>query len=182
MMGSHHIPLLAKESIETQIDRLFDDAIRDSSRRAPNCNVYEDEKSFCVQMAVAGVSAKHLQVDLQDDTLRVKGERKGEPSEGRTWHVRELQEGSFTCAFHLPSHVNPDGVHASFEEGVLTITFPKREAGKCRQVMIQSPGDQWMIEDNKEGTLRRSVIAAILVFAGLIGLGAWSAWSTLLGS
>ena len=127
MMGFRHIPLLAKESMETQIDRLFDDAIRSSSGTTPNCNVYEDEKCFCVQMAVPGMSVKDMHVELEDDTLRVKGVRKGEPSEGRTWHARELQEGAFTCAFHLPVHVNPGGVHASYGEGILTITFPKRE-------------------------------------------------------
>ena len=56
MMDPYRVPMLAKESIETQIDRLFDNAIRNSSGQAPHCNVYEDEKSFCVQMAVPGMS------------------------------------------------------------------------------------------------------------------------------
>ena len=179
MTGFRHIPLFAEESMETQIDRLFDDAIRDSSGPTPNCNVYEDEKR-CVQMAVPGVSVKDIHVELEDDTQRVKGVRKAEPSEGRTWHARELQEGAFTGAFHLPLHVNPDGVQASYEEGILTVTVPKREAAPYRRITIQSPDDQLMLETKKDGIVKRSIIAAILVFAGLVGLGMWSAWSTLL--
>jgi len=181
MMDSYRIPLLARESIEAQIDRLFDDAIRNSSGQQPHCDVYEDEKSFCVQMAVPGLSVNEIHVELNDDTLRVSGERKSEPSEGRTWHLRELQEGSFTCAFHLPLHVSPDGVHASYELGILTITVPKREAAQSRRILIES-SDEPLIQDKKRGILKRSRISAILVFAGLIGLGTWSAWGTLLGS
>jgi HSP20 family protein len=173
MMGFHHIPPLAKDTIETQIDRLFDDAIRGPSRWAPKCNVYEDGKTFCVQMAIPGMHAIH--VEVEDHTLRVKGERKGELSEGRTWHARELQEGAFTWAFQLPSHVNPDGGHASYEEGILTITFPTREEAKSRQIMIQSPGAPLTGEDGKDGILKRSIIATTLFFAGLVGLGIWSA-------
>ena len=180
MRGFHHIPL--PESIETQIDRLFDDAIRHCSGPAPNCNVYEDDKSFCVQIAVPGMSMEDIHVELEDKTLRVKGERKGEQSNGRIWHARELQEGAFSCAFHLPSHVNRDGVHASYGEGILTIIFPKREAAHGRQVMIQSYDPQLMIEPKKDGIVKRSIIASILVFAGLVGLGIWSAWSVLLNT
>lgn len=180
MMGFHHIPLLAKESIETQIDRLFDEAVRGASRSAPHCNAYEDEKTFCVQVAIPGMPVSDIHVEVDDHTLRVTGERKGEPSEGRVWHARELQEGAFTCTFQLPAQVNPDGGHASYEKGILTITFPKKENVKSRQVTIQSHGAQSAIEDGTDGTLKRSIIAATLFFAGLVGLGMWSAGSALL--
>ena len=181
MMGFHPIPLLAKESsIETQIDRLFDDAIRGASRWAPQCNVYENEKTFCVQMAIPGMPVSDMHVEMEDHTLRVKGERKGEPSEGRVWHARELQEGAFTCAFQLPAHVNPESGRATYEKGILSITFPKREEAKARQVFIQTPGAQSAIEDGTDGTLKRSIIAATLFFTGLVGLGMWSAGTALL--
>jgi len=78
-------------------------------------------------------------------------------------------------------HVSPDGVHASYELGILTITVPKREAAQSRRILIES-SDEPLIQDKKRGILKRSRISAILVFAGLIGLGTWSAWGTLLGS
>ena len=100
------------------------------------------DKRFCVQ-------------------ILLKGERKGQLqlSEGRIWHARELQDGGFTCAFHLPSYVNLDGGHASYNEGILTVIFPTREEAKSRQVLIQSPESQ-LKKDSKQGMLKRSIVAA----------------------
>ncbi|HSF67110.1 MAG TPA: Hsp20/alpha crystallin family protein [Nitrospiraceae bacterium] len=180
MVVFHEMPVGSKEAFEANVDRLFDDAIRGSSAWEPKCNVYEDDGRFCVQMAVPGLSVNQLNAQIEGDTLRVKGERKCQGSEGTTWYVRELEEGTFTCAFQLPAHVDRDAVHASYEQGMLTITCPKREEAKPRQVEIQSPGAPLMIEDETEGRMNRSIKAASLLFSGLIGLGIWSAWNALL--
>lgn len=180
MIVVHHVPVVNKDAFEAHIDRLFDDAIRGSSTWEPKGNVYEDERCFCVQMPVSGLSLNHLDVHIEDGMLRVKGERKNQGLEGRTWYTRELEEGVFACTFQLPSHVNGDAVHASYEQGILTITCPKLEEAKPRRVEIQSPSAPLMIEEEPEGTIKRSIKAAGLLFVGLIGLGTWSAWSVLL--
>lgn len=178
MMVFHQVPVVSKEAFEADMDRLFDDAIRGSSTWEPKCNVYEDENLFCIQMAVPGLSATDLDVQMEADTLRVKGQRKN--PEGRIWYAREVEEGAFACTYQLPSHVNRDAVHAFYEQGILTITFLKREDAKPRQITIQSPSAPLMIEEEKAGTRKRSIQAASLLFAGLMGLGIWSACSTLL--
>jgi HSP20 family protein len=182
MMVFHHMmPVVQRESIETEIDRLFDDAIRGSSTWEPNCNVFEDENNFCVQMAVPGLTVDQIDAQVERNTLHVKGARKNETSEGKTWYAQEFEEGPFACSFQLPSHVNCDAVNAVYDQGVLTITFPKREEAKPRRILIEpsSGSAQSMIED-QAGTMKRSIQAASLLLAGLIGLGIWSAWSVLL--
>jgi HSP20 family protein len=176
------MPVVERESIETKIDRLFDDAIRGSSTWKPNCNVYEDENNFCVQIAVPGLSVSQLDVRMEHNTLLVKGARKNETSEGKTWYAREFEEGPFACSFQLPSHVNCDAASTAYDQGVLTITFAKREEAKPRRIMItpSSVSAQSMIDEDRERTLKRSIKAASLLVAGFIGLGVWSAWSALL--
>jgi HSP20 family protein len=183
MMVVHQLmPVGHRQSIETEIDRLFDDAIRGSSTWEPTCNVYEDENNFCVQIAVPGMSVDQIDAQVEHDTLHVKGGRKHETSEGKTWYAREFEEGPFACSFQLPSHVNCHAANAVYDQGVLTITFPKREEAKPRRIMIEPStiSTHSMIEEEKEGTMKRSVKAASLLLAGFIGLGIWTAWSVLL--
>jgi HSP20 family protein len=174
MMVFHHMmPVVQRESIETEIDRLFDDAIRGSSTWEPNCNVFEDENNFCVQMALPGLSVDQIDAQVERNTLHVKGTRKNETLEGKTWYAQEFDQ--------LPSYVNYDAVNAVYDQGVLTITFPKREEARPRRILIEpsSGNAQSMIED-QEGTMKRPIQAASLLWAGFIGLGIWSAWSVLL--
>lgn len=178
MMVFHQVPVVSKGAFEADIDRLFDDAIRGSSAWKPKCNVYEDESRFCVQMAVPGLSARDLKVRIEHDTLQVKGRGTHEGSEGKTWHVRELEEGEFSSTFQLPSHVNRDAVHASYEQGILTVTCPKREEAKPRQVEIQSSNAP-LVSPETEGSIKSAVKAAGLLYAGFIGLGIWLAWRAL---
>jgi HSP20 family protein len=101
--------------------------------------VYEDEGRFCVQLALPGMESKAMEVHIGNRTLTVKGERKGEsPEAGRTYHIREMDWGAFSRSFTLPSHVDAGRGSASFEEGMLTIVFPKYEEAKARRILIES--------------------------------------------
>ena len=138
----NQLPVLFRESaFNTQIDRLLADAIGTisgwSSTWEPNCNVYEDENGFCVQIALPGMEVNDIDVHVEDNTLRVKGERKDEASEGRTWYTREFLQGPFACSFRLPSYVDGHTSTASYKQGILTISFPKREEAKPRRIMIE---------------------------------------------
>ena len=70
-------------------------------------------------------------------TLTLRGERKFEAqkSEGG-WHRVERSYGTFERAFTLPDSVNPDGVKADYKNGVLTVTLPKKEVAKPRQIKV----------------------------------------------
>jgi HSP20 family molecular chaperone IbpA len=109
MMVLNPVPAFRNEPIDPDIDPLFDEALRGSLTGEPPCNLYEDANSFCVQLAVPGMSVEHIDVQLlEDHILRVKGQCKDPASEGKTWYAREVEEGAFARAFELPSCVNRD--------------------------------------------------------------------------
>jgi len=132
--------IFRKDSVESQIDRLFDDAIRSvtewSQAWDPRCNVFEDEQGFTVQMALPGLEADRIDVQVEKNVLHVKGERKNSASEDRKWYRRDIGEGAFSCSFRLPDDADQEKAMASYRQGLLTITFPKREKARPRQITI----------------------------------------------
>lgn len=142
MVVLNQLPVLCRNgSIESQIDRLLDDAVRSVSEwsRAwdPSCNVYEDEAGFTIQMALPGLAPQQIDVQIEDQMLRVKGERRVDTSEERTWYSRDIAEGPFSCSFKLPAYVDQEKSTASYKQGLLTITFPKRDEAKPRRIAIE---------------------------------------------
>lgn len=99
----------------------------------------EDEKSYIITAELPGARREDVQIDLQDDMLTIRGEKKSE-REGKTDHRRwtERTYGSFSRSFRLPSNAVADRVDASFSNGVLTVTIPKSEESKPRTVTIKS--------------------------------------------
>ncbi len=128
-------------SLDSQIDRVLDDAIQSVNRWSqacdPACNVYEDEEGFTVQMAVPGLDFNQLEVQVENQVLRVKGERSNDGSEKRTWYARGIGMGAFSSSFRLPDYADEEKAKASYKQGLLTITFPKREQAKPRQIRIE---------------------------------------------
>ena len=142
MVVLNQVPVVFRNgSVDSQIDRLLDDAIQSVNEwsRAwdPTCNVFEDEQGFTIQMALPGLEGNQINVQIEDNMLRVKGERRGGMSEQRKWHSRGIAEGAFSCSFKLPSYVDHQKSTASYKQGILTITFPKREEAKPRHIMIE---------------------------------------------
>jgi HSP20 family protein len=128
-------------SIDSQIDRLLDDAIQSvnewSQTWEPTCNVYEDEQGYTVQIALPGIEASQINVQVENQILRVEGERKRETPQGRRWHVRGIEDGTFSCSFRLPDYTDHERSTASYKQGLLTVSFPKREEAKPRQILIE---------------------------------------------
>lgn len=133
--------LFGDKAFETQIDRLFNDALRAvgdwTSMWAPDCNMYEDDHNFVVQAALPGIDANDIDVRVENGMLYLKGERKSGQTDKYTWYAHEVKDGPFACSFRLPPTVDHDKSTASFKQGILTITFPKREEAKPRRIMIE---------------------------------------------
>jgi len=68
--------------------------------------------------------------------MRETGEKPVEDRE-RTYHIREVESGSFSRSFRLPTNIEWDKANASFKEGMLKIEFPKRDDAKPRRIVIQ---------------------------------------------
>ena len=102
-------------------------------------NVYQTGEELKVEALLPGVSEEDVQVDIDRGVLTIAAKRQGwEPQEGQQWYVREIQPGQFTRAFSLPFPVEVEQVRAHFTNGVLTLTLPKAESAKPRQIPIKT--------------------------------------------
>ncbi|MES4787118.1 MAG: hypothetical protein C4294_16345 [Nitrospiraceae bacterium] len=91
-----------------------------------------------MQAAVPGMDRKDIEILMENGVLTLKGERKDDDSESnRTYFAHEIGRGIFSRSFRLPNNVDPGKVSASYKNGVLTISLPKREEAKPRRIMIE---------------------------------------------
>jgi HSP20 family protein len=138
--------------------RLFDDVFRGFSLPAlagatgtglgalmmPQMDVRETENALRIAIEMPGVSPDDVDIQLDDDLLTIRGEKKLERRDDReNTHFTERTYGTFQRILRLPFKVDPTQVQARFDNGVLTVTLPKpkgREAS--RRISVQSGTQQ----------------------------------------
>ena len=121
------------------VQDLFNDRFFDGPTSwHPAMDLVEEKDHFVVKLEMPGVDPKSVEVNLQDDILTVKGERKSEheTKEGKVLK-REQTYGSFQRGVKLPYRVQADGVKATYTNGVMTITLPKAEEYVGRQIPVE---------------------------------------------
>ena len=103
----------------------------------PAVDIYENETAFVVKAELPGVDKKDISIDLNGDTLTLKGERssENEVKEEKYYH-KERVYGSFQRNFKLPENVDPEKITADFKDGVLKIEIAKPEAIKPKQITV----------------------------------------------
>ena len=122
-----------------QIDQLLDEAMRGLSREAawtPASNVWEDEKGFHVQLALPGWETKDVSIQVEKQVMTVSGTHQSENDTARKVYQWEIPNGQFVRQYRLPNFVQQEQASASYKNGVLTISFPKREEAKPRRIEI----------------------------------------------
>lgn len=117
--------------LESEIDRLFETALTDfggtSATRFP-VDLYEDENNTYVRAELPGVSREDINVEMTDGYLTITGARKGGGGEEESF--------SFSRAVSIADEVQTDKVAAVYENGVLTVTLPKREEAKPKKISV----------------------------------------------
>ena len=104
----------------------------------PPVDIYEDEDSVVIKAEVPDVDQKDIEVRIENNTLTLKGERKHSSEIKKENYYRvERYFGQFQRSFSLPQSINQDKVQASCEKGILTITLPKREEVKPKQISVE---------------------------------------------
>ena len=119
------------------MDQLLDRYLAGAGAEVPALNVWEDEDKFIAEAELPGVRNEDIEISVMGGTLTLKGERKIQaPAEG-VWHRRERVFGPFTRVVELGRPVDSEGVEASFQHGVLTVTLPKAAAAKPRRIEVR---------------------------------------------
>jgi HSP20 family protein len=110
---------------------------------APPVDVYEDEQQIVLKMEVPGIDQKDIDIQIENNVLTIRGERKLEKEEKEENFQRiERRYGSFTRAFTLPTSVDPEKVSAEYVNGLLKISLAKREEAKPKQIKVAIGGKQ----------------------------------------
>ncbi len=137
-------PFRELTTLQDRVNRLFQEAPYPSNEAllttgfVPAVDVYEDEQAIILKMEVPGIEMKDLDVQLENNTLTVKGERKFEQEEKEeNFHRIERRYGAFTRSFTVPNTIEPEGVAADCEGGVLKIRLPKKAEAKPKQIKVQ---------------------------------------------
>lgn len=108
---------------------------------SPKINVAETDKEVAVTAELPGMDEKDVNVELNEGTLTISGEKKEEHEEkGKNWHRVERSYGSFHRVVQLPARVDEKQARAKFKKGLLTVTLPKleKDQGKRKTIEIKS--------------------------------------------
>jgi len=138
-------PVREMMTLREAMDRLFDDAftrpinLRDGGWSAPAVDMYQTDDEVVVKAALPGFKTDEVQINVTGDVLTIRGEMKHEDEKmDKAWHIREQRWSSFERSVALPTAVVPDRAEASFENGILTITFPKAEEVKPKTISVKA--------------------------------------------
>ncbi len=100
-------------------------------------DVSETEGEYVVKASLPGVRPEDVEITVHGDTLTIRGESKAEEDKkGEQWHLRERRYGAFQRSVALATPVDSDRANAQYEHGVLTLTLPKSESAKPRQIKV----------------------------------------------
>ena len=136
-------PFRGASSLQEQINRLFNDVFErpgDESNLtswAPAVDIFETEHELVVKADLPDVDPKDLDIRVENNILSIRGERKFEKKVSEDKYLRvERAYGSFSRSFSLANTVNSEAIKADYQNGVLTLTIPKREEAKPKQIKV----------------------------------------------
>ncbi|MBK8830852.1 MAG: Hsp20/alpha crystallin family protein [Saprospiraceae bacterium] len=122
-------------SLNKWIDTLFNTTLADAmgtdfTNSSPSVNIVEHDAHFTMQLAAPGLQKSDFNINIENDYLVISAEKKTEKeetgNEGK-FTRREFNYSSFKRSFQLDENINREGIAASYENGVLSITLPKKE-------------------------------------------------------
>jgi HSP20 family protein len=130
-------------TLRDEINRLFEVPHADGGREseffgwAPPMDLYEDKNNLVVRAELPGMKKEEIDISLHEGSLVISGERKLEAENNDGDASRsERFFGRFQRALQLPKPVNAEGVNATYQDGILTVTLPKTEESKPKQITV----------------------------------------------
>ena len=137
-------PFRGFTSLQGQINRLFNEAFDRTSEEgnltswAPAVDIYETEHNLVVKADLPDIKPEELDIRVENNILTIRGERKFEKKVDDNNYLRvERAYGSFSRSFSLANSVNTEAIQADYQNGVLTLSIPKREEAKPKQIKVR---------------------------------------------
>src|SRR3954468_21288243 len=134
--------LMKPEPFSREMDRVFDAFFgqTDQARRwVPPVDLVEAEDHFVLKADLPGLTEGDVNIEVQDGTLTISGERRAEHEQReKGWYRIERSFGSFARSLSLPDGADPDRIQASFSHGVLDVRIPKPEERRPRRIAISA--------------------------------------------
>jgi HSP20 family protein len=140
-------PFRDLETLQSRMNRVFSDALLRARGTEegllegawrPAVDIFEDEGNFVVKAEVPEIDPQNIDIRVEENVLTLKGERKVAREEKKeNYHLMERSYGAFQRSFTLPASIDRERIKAAYDKGVLTITLPKREEQKPKQVKIE---------------------------------------------
>src|SRR5215468_6573960 len=132
--------------LQDRMNRLFEDAGRgwradepsSTTSWSPAVDIYETENEIIVQAELPGVERKDISLQLENNVLTLKGERRFErETKQENYHRVERSYGGFSRAFSIPAIVDEEKIRADYKDGILKIALPKKDQVKPKQIRIE---------------------------------------------
>ena len=139
-------PFREISSLQDRMNRLFSEVARRSpvaeeemvqGAWVPPVDIFETGDSIVIRAELPGISKEDIALEVKDNTLSIKGEKKFEKDiKEENYHRVERSYGAFQRAFSLPGTVQQEKVKAKFKDGILEVTLPKAEEAKPKQIKV----------------------------------------------
>jgi len=102
----------------------------------PPCDIYETDAEIVVCAELPGLRREEIHVTVERNILTLAGERHFDGENTRDYHRAERSSGEFMRSFALPNTVDPNRIRAEFNNGLLTVSLPKREEAQPKQIEV----------------------------------------------
>jgi HSP20 family protein len=136
-------PLRGATTLQDQINRMFSEGVGHAGQEsnltpwAPAVDIYETENELVIKADLPDVNPQNLDIRVENNILTIRGERKFESKVKEDNYLRvERAYGSFSRSFSLANSVKTDDIKADYQNGVLTLSLPKREEAKPKQIKV----------------------------------------------
>ena len=136
-------PFRGASTLQEQINRVFGEMVGRTGEEsnltpwAPAVDIYETENELVVKADLPDVNPQDLDIRVENNILTIRGERKFEAKVHDDNYLRiERAYGSFSRSFSLANSVNSDAIKADYHDGVLTLSIPKTEEAKPKQIKV----------------------------------------------
>lgn len=138
-------PLREVTTLRDAMDRLFEDSFVRSPRLWPEIGIedlavdmYQTDNDVIIKASIPGLKPEEVDISITGDVLTIKGEHKEEKeTKDQDYFIKERRYGSFSRSLNIPVSVKTDKAEAVFDNGVLTLTLPKAEEVKPKQIKIK---------------------------------------------